>query len=225
MRRRVFRWPHEPSWTSFHAPLLRDCWVRGACAACISPTAPASSTCSTAPRTRGAWIDLREQARFAWTNGVIATRLPRPETVAGDRLRRRPPIATFDADLRAALRHRHQRTSGAAGATTLRRSDLSPCPATHSPSASQTCRRWSISSPLARWSTTSRTPRGLSSACRLLGRACSGAYLRGPRTVCSTGISPILAGCERDRFSFGDVEWIAVWWRNENYSRPLIQTN
>jgi len=47
-----------------------------------------------------------------------------------------------------------------------------------------------------------------------LGRACLATYYEGHAPVLDRHFAN-LPGCERERFRFGDVGWIAVWWRNE----------
>jgi SAM-dependent methyltransferase len=196
----------------FHAPLLRDCWVRWG----LHRVHYADRTrkLDLLYRVENPWRmdSAQEQARFAWTNGVIATRLPRPETLleigCGEghqsqyltRVCRR----LYGTDISSrAVRRARQRCPDAAFATgdpfAFRFVDMPPVV-----DLVAACEVVYYVKDTARFIERMST----------LGRACLATYYEGHAQVLDRHFVN-LPGCERERFRFGDVGWIAVWWRNE----------
>jgi SAM-dependent methyltransferase len=194
------------------APRLRDYWVRWGL-----------HRSHYADRTRKLdllyWVEnpwrldsAQEEARFAWTSGVIATHLPHPGTIL--------EIGCGEGHHSRHLSQLCDRLYGIDISSRAVRRARRRCPEAS----------FAIGDPF-----TFRFPNmppvvDLVIACEMiyyvkdidrvierlsnLGRSCLVTYYAGHAAV----LDPHFAGapgCKRERFRFGEVEWIAVWWRNE----------
>ena len=196
----------------FPAPLLRDCWVRWGLRRVHF--ADRTRKLDLLYRVENPWVmdSAREQARFAWTNEVIATHLPRPETILeigcgeGHQTQHLTRICRrlYGIDISArAVRRARQRCPEADVAVgdpfTFHFADMPPVV-----DLITACEVVYYIRDTARF------------IARLsaLGRACLVTYHDGHAGLLDRHFAD-LAGCERERFRFGDVEWVGVWWRNE----------
>jgi SAM-dependent methyltransferase len=196
----------------FRAPRLRDYWVRWG----LHQVHYADRTrkLDLLYRVENPWRmdSAREQARFAWTNGVIATHLPRPATLLeigcgeGHQSQHLKPICGrlygIDISSRAVDRARRR------------------CPEAS----------FAVGDPFTFRFTDTPPVLDLVVACEMiyyvrdigqliermshLGRACLVTYYHGHARKLDPHFSA-LSRCEREGFGFGDARWIAVWWRNE----------
>jgi SAM-dependent methyltransferase len=193
-------------------PRFRDCWVRWGLHRVHY--ADRARKLDLLYRVENPWRmdSAREQARFAWTNGVISTHLPRPETL-----------------LEIGCGEGHQ---------SLHLASICVCPygIDISARAIERARRrcpeasFAIGDPFAFRFAAMPPVFDLVVACEMiyyvkdiarflerlshLGRACLVTYHDGHAKKLDPHFAT-LSGCEREQFGFGDAEWIAVWWRNE----------
>lgn len=194
------------------APLLRDFWVRWG----LRRVHYADQTrrLDLLYRVEDPWHmgSPQEQARFAWTNGVIKTHLPRPETLleigCGEghqsqffsRVCRR--LYGIDISSRAVQRAR-QRCPGADFATgdpfNFRFADIPPVV--------------DLVTACEMVYYVKDTAQVIERMCAL-GRACLVTYYQGHANVLDRHFAK-LPGCKQERFRFGKAEWIAMWWCNE----------
>lgn len=194
----------------FRAPLLRDCWVRWG----LHRVHYADRTrkLDLLYRVENPWRmdSAQEQARFAWTNGVIATHLPQPQTLleigCGEghqsqyltRVCRQ--LYGIDISARAVRRARRR------------------CPEANFATGDPFTFRFAGMPPVADLVVACEVVYYVRDIARFiermsaLGRACLVTYYEGHAPVLDPYFTN-LAGCENERFRFGEVEWIAVWWR------------
>jgi len=153
----------------------------------------------------------QEQARFAWTNGVISTHLPNPGTVleigCGEghqslhlsRLCRH--LYGIDVSARAVRRARRRcpnASFGTGDAFAFHFADMPPVA-----DLVVACEMVYYVKDIPR----------LLERMSCLGRSCLATY----HEQHGRTLGPYFAGlphCEQERFRFGHVEWVAVWWRN-----------
>ncbi len=153
----------------------------------------------------------QEQARFAWTNGMITTHLPRPETLLeigcgeGHQSQYLSRVCGrlygIDISSRAVQRAR-RRCPDADFAT----GDLISFPFAELPPVVDLVAACEV---VYYVKDTARFIERMSA----LGRTCLVTYYEGHARMLDRHFAN-LPGCERERFRFGEVEWIAVWWRN-----------
>jgi len=197
----------------FHAPLLRDCWVRWGLRRVHY--ADRARKLDLLYRAENPWRmdSAQEQARFAWTNEVIATRLPRPEVLLeigcgeGHQSQHLTRICGqlygIDISPRAVQRARRRCVEA-----TFATGDLFTFPFSDMPPVVDLVTACEV---VYYVKDTARFIERMSA----LGQACLVTYYEGHARMLDRHFAH-LPGCERDRFNFGDVEWIAVWWRNGN---------
>jgi SAM-dependent methyltransferase len=193
-------------------PRLRDCWVRWGLHRVHY--ADRMRKLDLLYRVENPWRmdSAREQARFAWTNGIISTYLPRPGTLL---------------EIGCGEGHQSQHLARICGR--LYGIDISSRAVNR---ARRRCpeARFAIGDPFTFRFADLPPVLDLVVACEMiyyvrdiaqllermshLGRACLVTYYAGHAPVLDPYFSKA-SGCEREKFGFGDGEWIAVWWRNE----------
>jgi SAM-dependent methyltransferase len=194
-----------------HAPLLRGCWVRWG----LHRVHYADRTrkLDLLYRVENPWRmdSAREQARFAWTNEVIAKHLPQPETLleigCGEghqsqylaRVCRR--LYGIDISSRAVQRARRR------------------CPQGNFATGEPASFRFADMPPVVDLVTACEVVYYVKDTARFvermsaLGRNCLVTYYEGHAGMLDRHFVN-LPGCERESFRFGEVVWVAVWWRN-----------
>lgn len=193
-------------------PLLRDYWIRWNLRQVHY--ADRARKLDRVYRIENPWHmdSAQEQARFAWTNGVVATHLPNPDTVleigCGEghqslhlsRLCRR--LYGIDVSPRAVRRARRRCPAAsftAGDPFTFHLTDMPPVV-----DLVVACEMIYYVKDIPR----------LLERMSHLGRSCLVTFYEGHGQVLDPHFAT-LAHCEQERFRFGEVEWVAVWWRND----------
>ena len=195
----------------YRVPLLRDFWVRWGLHRVHY--ADRARKLDLLYRVENPWqLDsAQEQARFAWTSGMISTHLPRPETILeigcgeghhSEHLSRLcGHLYGLDISERAVRRAR-RRCPGASFAAgdpfTFRLPEMPPVV-----DLVVACEMVYYVKDIAR----------VIERMSMLGRRCLVTYYAGHSKVLDPHFAK-LPGCEREQFRFGKVEWTAVWWPN-----------
>ena len=203
------------------APLLRDCWVRWGLRRVHY--ADRARKLDLLYRVENPWRmdSAQEQARFAWTNEVIAARLPPPETLleigCGEGhqsqylARLCPRLYGIDVSSRAVDRARRR------------------CPEANFATGEIDGFLFADMPPVLDLVTACEVIYYVKDTAKFiecmsaLGRTCLVTYYEGHAGALDRHFAN-LPGCERDRFCFGEVAWVAVWWRGKKINPESAKT-